>query len=110
MRRWGNRWRRGIVTKNWHWRAAMQARCGNWLLGRGFRTASEYARETENEARQAETEGPGRKRFAVEDATFTIECFCCGRHFKRRSRIGTALKPHKSPRGFACYGRNGFLL
>ena len=65
MRYWGTRWRRGILTKNWHWQAAMLARWGNWLLGRGFRTDAEYWRENKMEHRQGDDERGGRKRSSV---------------------------------------------
>lgn len=110
MRYWGTRWRRGILTKNWHWQAAMLARWGNWLLGRGFRTDAEYWRENKMEHRQGDDERGGRKRRGIAtNVKFTIECGCCGKHFKRQSPTGTTLKPHKSSEGLTCHGTIGFL-
>lgn len=42
---WATRMRRGLWTKNYHWRAAVFARVANFLLGRGHRTNAEIARD-----------------------------------------------------------------
>jgi hypothetical protein len=41
---WGTRWRRGIITKNYHWRTSMYERYFNALCGKGFGTTAELAR------------------------------------------------------------------
>ncbi len=110
MRHWGTRWRRGIISKNWHWRAAMLARWGNWLFGRGFKTDAECVRETQIQRRRAQNERGRRKRIGVAtDVKFTIECVGCGKRFKRISPVATTLGPHKSPGGFSCSVTIGFL-
>ena len=110
MFHWRTRWRRGIVTKNWHWRAAMFARFGNWLLGRAFRTDTQRATETEAECPAAENKCRREKTpRLITDVRFTIQCACCGKQFKRQSPMATALRPRKSPQGFTCYGTIGFF-
>jgi hypothetical protein len=42
---WGTRWRRGIVTKNYHWEASMYGRYANLVSGNGFGTDAELARQ-----------------------------------------------------------------
>lgn len=104
MRYWGTRWRRAIVTKNYHWRAAMQARWANWLLGRGFNINAEYSREAEA-PHQTETVCDQSKRYRIStSASFKVVCVCCGKHFRRQSATATTLKPHKSPDGLPCCG------
>jgi len=53
---WSSRWRRGIVTKNWHWHAAMLARFGNWFIGRGFKTDAEYWRDQDKAIKQGSSQ------------------------------------------------------
>jgi len=53
---WSSRWRRGIVTKNWHWHAAMLARFGNWFIGRGFKTDAEYWRDQDRAIKQGSSQ------------------------------------------------------
>jgi len=92
---WSTRWRRGLVTRNYHWRAAMFNRWGNWLLGRGFKTDAELEGERDRD----------RKRRLSE---IKIECLMCGKHFRRPSPLDTSLRPHKSPLGLRCDCTTGF--
>ncbi len=50
---WGNRMRRGVWTKNWHWYAAMAARLCNLFIGNGLRTGAEIAHDNEKAMRAA---------------------------------------------------------
>ena len=110
MRYRGTRWRRATVTQNFHWRAAMQARCGNWLLGRGFYTTSDGSHEAEEERQCSKINSDHSKDRRINTAAnFTIVCTCCGKHFKRRSATATMLRAHKSPSGFTCCGTIGYF-
>jgi hypothetical protein len=148
---WGTRWRRGLITKNWHWRVAMLNRFGNLFRGRGFRTEAEYYRDLERKQRIVAAPDQPRDKFCgkcgnplygdpkfcgicgaavstphdtptqasarrrpprltnpTRTVGFTIECWTCGKKFRRESPVDTALKPHKSRDGLPCVGRDGF--
>lgn len=49
-----------------------------------------------------------RRTRSTTGQTFIIQCPACGREF-RRSRNDTTLRKHKTPQGWDCSGRHGYL-
>lgn len=50
-----------------------------------------------------------RRSVASTGPTYVYQCPVCRKKFRRKTR-DSALRPHKSPSGFACSGRTGFLV
>jgi hypothetical protein len=109
---WSTRIRRGLWTKNYHWRAANWARLANFFMGRGLRTPAEIRLDQEKELRnqrslQKETLRAGRP--SQLNTRFTVACILCNKKFKRSDPLDLVLRPHKDQHGLPCSGRHGIL-
>lgn len=54
------------------------------------------------------TSRPASRRPPRSGPVYVVECPMCGKHFRRQKR-DTALRPHKTPDGWNCSGRRGYV-